>query len=78
MRRIFNAIINTRYTHTMISKQKIAHHGERETYITVQLQIILPHEKKKNTLVSSNEKKKKFTNITREKASRLIYLERYI
>ena len=48
---------------------------ERVTYITVQLQIILPHEKK---LVSSNEKKKKFTYITREKASRLIYLERDI
>ena len=70
MRRIFNAIINTRYIHskkkkkttryihTIIPKQKIARHGERErvTYIRVQLQIILPHEKK---LVSSNEKKKK-------------------
>ena len=47
----------------------------RERESNLLLQIILPHEKK---LVSSNEKKKKFTYITREKASRLIYLERYI
>ena len=65
---------NTRYIQTIIPKQKIARHGERESNLL--LQIILPHEKK---LVSSNEKKKKkFTYITREKASRLIYLERYI
>lgn len=48
---------------------------ERERESNLLLQIILPHEKK---LVSSNEKKKKFTYITREKASRLIYLERDI
>ena len=43
----------TRYIHTIIPKQKIARHGERESNLL--LQIILPHEKK---LVSSNEKKK--------------------